>query len=88
MNIEQLRAELERIRSARPASEGWSCKQIAAALKVGPQKAREIVNEAIDAGVLVRSTYYSTSKITGVTRPHVGVMLATKTTGTKKTKRS
>lgn len=87
MNIEQLRAELERIRSARPDSEGLSCDRIASILGVGVGKARGIIREAVAAGVLVQAPYYVTG-LTGVTRPFVGFKLATKTTGTKKTKRS
>lgn len=87
MNIEQLRSELERIRTTQPVSEGLSCERIASVLGVGICKARGIIREAVAAGVLVQAPYYSKG-LTGVVRPFVGFKLATKTTGTKKTKRS
>ena len=87
MNIEQLRSALERIKDSRPASEGLSCERIASVLGVGVCKARGIIREAVASGVLVQAPYYTTA-VTGVTRAFVGFKLATKTTGTKRTKRS
>lgn len=90
MNIEQLRAELERIRSARPASEGWSCQDIAAAIGITDRaRARPILKQAVAAGILVPKPYY-TEGLDGVTYKRMGLGLAEpmKTTGTKKTKRS
>ncbi len=87
MNIEQLRSALERIRNQRPASEGWSCQDIAAAIGLDRAKARPVLKQAVAAGILVSKPYY-VHGLDGVTYKRNGLGLATKTTGTKKTKRS
>ena len=88
MNIEQLRAALERIRSERPEAEGWSCQDIAAAIGYRDLKsARPVIKQAIAEGVLVRKPYY-VEGLDGVTYKRSGLGLATTKIGTKKTKRS
>lgn len=87
MNIEQLRSALERIRNQRPASEGWSCQDIATAIGLDRQRARPVLKQAVSAGILVPKPYY-VHGLDGVTYKRNGLGLATKTTGTKKTKRS
>ncbi len=87
MNIEQLRAALERMKKHTPTSEGLSCKQIASIMQVGLQKARPIIDAAVESGILVEAPYYHKSAV-GVVRKYSGLKLATTKTGTKKTKRS
>jgi len=87
VNIEQLRAALERIRKNTPRSEGLPCEQIASIMQVGLQKARPIIDAAVAQGILVEAPYYRKSAV-GVVRKYVGLKLATTKIGTKRTKRS
>jgi len=90
VNIEQLRAALERIREERPEAEGWSCKDIAAAIGYrDANSARSLLKQAVAAGILVPKPYY-VEGLDGVTYKRMGLGLAAPTTktGTKKTRRS
>jgi len=87
VNIEQLRAALERMKKHEPKSEGLSCERIASTLGIGRNRCSKLIGAALADGTLERSTYYITSN-TGVVRPFIGFKLATKKTGTKKTRRS
>jgi len=89
VNIEQLRAALERISNETPEAEGWSCQEIAFAMGYrDTKKIRPILKQAVAAGVLAPKPYY-VEGLDGVTYKRMGLGLAATTkTGTKKTKRS
>jgi hypothetical protein len=90
VNIEQLRAALERIRKDRPEAEGLSCQDIATAIGMKDRNAaRPLLRQAVAAGILVPKPYY-VEGLDGVTYKRNGLGLAapTTTTGKKKTKHS